>query len=165
MKIQRMAACLVFAAMGGAMLLAGCAGESPSSEEQATVEPGAQADKAIDPEATASIERGRALGMECPSGKHVVFTSASNNADVNASSTIQPNTACPPADYYAHRDGVASGWIESWRVCHVSGTTYQICTGGDAPVRWYNPSSCNGTVQDWWPQGWHFDAQTMGGCC
>jgi hypothetical protein len=39
-----------------------------------------------------------------------------------------------------------------------------ICAGGNAPVRYWNPSSCGGTVQDYYPQGWHGWYETGGGC-
>ena len=74
--------------------------------------------------------------------------------------------SCPPADIYFHpNNGAHGGWIESWRVCNLGGGQYQICAGGSAPVRFFNPSSCNGTVYDFYPQGWHGHAQTFGGCC
>ena len=39
-----------------------------------------------------------------------------------------------------------------------------ICRGGYAPVRYYNPSTCGGSIHNWYPQGWHGWFQTGGGC-
>jgi hypothetical protein len=74
--------------------------------------------------------------------------------------------SCPPPDWYFHpNNGLHGGWIESWRLCNEGGQNFRICTGGYAPVRYWNPSSCGGTVQDYYPQGWSGWAQTGGGCC
>lgn len=68
-------------------------------------------------------------------------------------------------DWYFHpNNGVRGGWIESWRLCNEGGQNYRICTGGYAPVRYWNPSSCNGTIHDYYPQGWSGWAQTLSGC-
>ena len=93
-----------------------------------------------------------------------------------------PDTSCPdrpdssqvdsksPApfsayDLYFHpNNGSHGGWIEAWRLCNEGGQNYRICTGGYAPVRYWNPSSCNGSIQDYYPQGWSGWAQTGGGC-
>jgi hypothetical protein len=69
-------------------------------------------------------------------------------------------------DFYFHpNNGAHGGWIEGWRFCHVGGSTWKICTGGYAPVRYWNPSACGGTVHDWYPQGWHGWGQTASCCC
>lgn len=74
--------------------------------------------------------------------------------------------ACPGPDRYFHpNNGSHGGWIEAWRLCHVGGDQYKICTGGYAPVRYWNLSSCGGTVHDYYPQGWHGWVQTSGVCC
>jgi len=76
------------------------------------------------------------------------------------------SAACPGPDWYFHpNNGTHGGWIEAWRLCNTGGQNFKICTGGYAPVRYYNPSSCNGTVHDYFPQGWNGWAQTGGGCC
>lgn len=76
------------------------------------------------------------------------------------------SSATCPADLYFHpNNGLHGGWIEAWRLCNEGGQNYRICTGGYAPVRYWNPSSCNGTVQDYYPQGWSGWSQTGGGCC
>lgn len=68
-------------------------------------------------------------------------------------------------DIYFHPyNGAHGGWIEAWRLCYQGGGQYVICTGGYAPVRYWKPSVCGGSVQDWYPQGWHGWAQTAGGC-
>jgi hypothetical protein len=79
----------------------------------------------------------------------------------------QPEAAyvCPADLYFHPNNGAAGGWIESWRLCYQGGYNYQICTGGYAPVRYWNKSSCGGTIHDYYPQGWHGWAQTAGGCC
>jgi hypothetical protein len=41
---------------------------------------------------------------------------------------------------------------------------FVICTGGYAPVRYFNTSCANGTIYDYYPQGMHGWAQTAGGC-
>lgn len=69
-------------------------------------------------------------------------------------------------DFYFHPNNGAHGaWIEGWRLCHVSGSTWKICTGGYAPARYWNTASCGGTVHDWYPQGWHGWGQTAKCCC
>lgn len=47
---------------------------------------------------------------------------------------------------------------------HASRTNVVICAGGYAPVRYWNPSSCGGTIHDYYPQGWHGWYETGGGC-
>ena len=42
---------------------------------------------------------------------------------------------------------------------------YRICRGGYAPVRYWNPESCNGTIHNWYPQGWSGLVRSGGGCC
>lgn len=70
-----------------------------------------------------------------------------------------------PYDLYFHpNNGLHGGWIEGWRLCNQGGQNYVICAGGYAPVRYWNPSSCNGSIHDYYPQGWHGWAQTGGGC-
>lgn len=69
-------------------------------------------------------------------------------------------------DMYFHpNNGMQGGWIEPWRLCYQGGNQYQICTGGSAPVRFWNPSACGGTIHNWYPQGWHGWVQTYGCCC
>lgn len=76
-----------------------------------------------------------------------------------------PVSSFAGADLYFHpNNGLHGGWIEAWRLCNEGGQNYRICTGGYAPVRYWNPSSCNGTVHDYYPQGWSGWAQTGGGC-
>ena len=96
---------------------------------------------------------------------------------------LDPETSCPDRqsdsqlapsqnplpfssyDLYFHpNNGSHGGWIEAWRLCNQGGNNYVICAGGYAPVRYWNPSSCGGTIQDYYPQGWHGWAQTGGGC-
>lgn len=74
--------------------------------------------------------------------------------------------ACPGPDRYFHpNNGSHGGWIEAWRLCSIGGDQYRICTGGYAPVRYWNLSSCGGTVHDYYPQGWSGWVQTSGVCC
>ena len=73
--------------------------------------------------------------------------------------------ACGCDMYFHPYNGAHGGWIEPWRLCYQGGNQYQICTGGYAPVRFWNPSACGGSVQDWYPQGWHGWVQTYGCCC
>lgn len=96
----------------------------------------------------------------CHQHFEVDMTGTNGNVD-----DFKPAASCP-ADIYFHPDnGQPGGWIEAWRICGSLPGTVQICTGGYAPVRPYNPSSCNGTVYYNYPQGWHGYAQTAGGCC
>jgi hypothetical protein len=150
----------------GALPLAACVEPTTTSTEQTSTAASSSA-QAIDPsadlEATAAVED---VGQGC--GRRTTFTLA---ADADPGSNLLkdlPDTAaaCLPPDIYFHpNNGAHGGWIESWRLCYQGGSTYQICTGGSAPVRFWNPSSCNGSVQDFYPQGWHGTAQTGGGCC
>ena len=73
--------------------------------------------------------------------------------------------ACGCDMYFHPNNGAHGGWIEPWRLCHQGGNQYQICTGGWAPVRFWNPSACGGTLSNWYPQGWHGWVQTYGCCC
>ena len=69
------------------------------------------------------------------------------------------------ADWYFHpNNGSHGGWIESWRLCSEGGQNVRICAGGYAPVRYWNPSSCGGTIHNYYPQGWSGWSQTAGGC-
>jgi len=69
------------------------------------------------------------------------------------------------ADSYFHpNNGMHGGWIESWRLCSEGGQNVRICAGGYAPVRYWNPSSCGGTIHDYYPQGWSGWSQTGGMC-
>jgi len=75
-------------------------------------------------------------------------------------------------DYYFHpNNGMHGGWINSTRLCYegydsASGMSkFRICTGGYAPVRFWNPESCNGTIHNWYPQGWSGLVRSGGGCC
>ena len=73
--------------------------------------------------------------------------------------------ACGCDMYFHPNNGAHGAWIEPWRLCYQGGNQYQICTGGWAPARFWNPSACGGSVQNWYPQGWHGWVQTYGCCC
>ena len=92
-----------------------------------------------------------------------------SEADEPMDLTSRPEHAtaglCPMDLYFHPNNGARGGWIESWRLCYRGGNSYQICTGGYAPVRYWNESSCGGTIHDYYPQGWNGWAQTGGGCC
>lgn len=75
-------------------------------------------------------------------------------------------------DYYFHpSNGSHGGYINAYRLCYEGWDAgrnmgrYRICTGGSAPVRYWNPESCNGAVHNYYPQGWSGYARTAGGCC
>ena len=113
----------------------------------------------------------------CP-GKQYTFQGDDAVALMTGRRTIDPGTGeiwevpeggaekqCGCDLYFHPNNGAHGGYIEGWRVCHVSGSTWQICTGGYAPVRFWNAASCGGTVHDWYPQGWHGWGQTVKCCC
>ena len=151
----------------GALPLAACVDPaSTSSEQTATVtSSGAQA---IDPSADldATTTPFEEVGPGC--GRRTLFNLTADSDPGSNLLKSAPDTAaaCLPPDLYFHpNNGAHGGWIESWRLCYQGGNTYQICTGGYAPVHYWNPSSCNGSVQDFYPQGWHGWVQTGGQCC
>ena len=120
-------------------------------------------------DSTEELEALEAAAGETPSCPNERFT-LTDLEDVTATSELvadedQVSAACGVDIYFHPNNGAHGGWIEDWRLCYRGGNTYQICRGGYAPVRFWNPSACNGTVHDWYPQGWHGWAQTAGGCC
>jgi hypothetical protein len=158
---------LVVSVILGALPAAGCVEPGDRSSEASSTLTSTDRVQAIDPatelEASSAVEE---VGQGC--GRRSTF---SLSADADPGTNLLKDlpdaaAACLPPDIYFHpNNGAHGGWIESWRLCYQGGGTYQICTGGSAPVRFWNPSSCGGTVQDFYPQGWHGWAQTGGGCC
>jgi len=76
------------------------------------------------------------------------------------------------SDYYFHpSNGSHGGWINTWRLCNDGWDAgrqmwrMHICSGGTAPVRYWNPQSCGGGIHNWYPQGWYGYVRTGGGCC
>jgi len=113
---------------------------------------------------SAEVAEAPAVGLTCV-GEPDPDTSC---ADRPASSQLdgsQGPAGVSSYDLYFHpNNGLHGGWIEAYRLCNEGGQNYRICTGGYAPVRYWNPSSCNGSIQDYYPQGWSGWAQTGGGC-
>jgi hypothetical protein len=113
---------------------------------------------------TAEVPEDPAAGLYCV-GEPDPDTSC---PDRPAGSQLQaPDGQAPFSSYdmYFHpNNGLHGGWIEGYRLCNEGGQNYRICTGGSAPVRYWNPSSCNGAIHDYYPQGWSGWAQTGGGC-
>ena len=76
------------------------------------------------------------------------------------------------ADYYFHPgNGMHGGYVNAWRLCNEGWDAgrgmwrMRICRGGYSPIRYWNPESCNGTVHNYYPQGWSGYAISGGGCC
>ena len=108
----------------------------------------------------------------CPNEPYLfqgdVTVDPAHQADGNPAEVSAPKGGARPAVYgdrYFHpNSGAHGGWIEAWRLCHLGNNQYVICTGGYAPVRYWKPSVCGGSVQTYYPQGWHGWAPTAGGC-
>jgi hypothetical protein len=164
---------LILSLIAGAVPLTACVGteeELSLSQDESALDPAAL-DRGIDTagelEAVEAVEMcERELTPSC-SNERILF---SDDGDLTAGAQEMAGDAAEAAscgvDIYFHpNNGAHGGWIESWRLCYEGGNQYKICTGGYAPVRFWNPLSCNGTVHDFYPQGWHGWAQTAGGCC
>ena len=120
--------------------------QAPSGEEVAEV-----ACHLGDPDAPGAV----AVGAEC--GRLHTYDLETEGGEIRS--------ACPVDTYFHPNNGSQGGWIESWRLCSIGGNQYRICTGGYAPVRYWNMSTCGGTIHDYYPQGWSGWAQTFGTCC
>jgi hypothetical protein len=104
-------------------------------------------------------------GATCPNERVVLEFDGDAEHAARAAETEASASACSGDWYFHPNNGSHGGWIEDWRLCHRGGNQYQICRGGWAPVRFYNPASCGGTVHNWYPQGWNGWAQTISACC
>jgi hypothetical protein len=157
---------LVLSLIVGATQAAGCVGAEENSSEDDSALTTADVSKENIPTVTfeAAGLSEPVPGAHCPK-KPFTLSLIGANQESSSASPVKTATSCPVDLYFHPNNGVHGGWIESWRLCNQGGQDYVICTGGSAPVRYYNPSSCNGTVQDYFPQGWHGWAQTGGGCC
>lgn len=61
------------------------------------------------------------------------------------------------SDYYFHPgNGLHGGYVNAWRLCN---------EGWDAGRGMWSPESCNGTVHNYYPQGWSGYARSGGGWC
>jgi hypothetical protein len=76
------------------------------------------------------------------------------------------------SDYYFHpSNGMHGGYVNAWRLCNEGWDAgrgmwrMRICRGGYSPIRYWNPESCNGTVHNYYPQGWSGYSISGGGCC
>jgi len=148
---------LVLSLVVGAASLAGCVGEEqPSGSAELEAADRAQED-------LLAAER----GFSC-TGEPDPATSCPAKGDgfrSEASEGPEASLACADDLYFHPSNGSHGGWIERWRLCNIGGSNFRICAGGSAPVRYWNPSSCGGTVQAYYPQGWSGWAQTAGACC
>lgn len=170
MTLTRVRAYLMMSALAGALSLTACAGQEDLPGDD-TAAPTDTAPISNAPDVNTATDHEAAT-----SGAHEVQTPSCPNKRFNFSSdgdlTAGPDTgdgttaaSCPVDIYFHPNNGSHGGWIESWRLCYQGNGQYQICAGGYAPVRYWNPSSCGGSVQNYYPQGWHGWAQTGGGCC
>jgi hypothetical protein len=148
----------------GAASFAGCIGaeEGLPEEDEFAPEPAAY-DQASNPstELEAAGDEEQAVGAGCPKQR---FTIDLTDPEAALTSGGTPS-ACGVDLYFHPNNGMHGGYIESWRLCNEGGQNYRICTGGYAPVRYWNMSSCGGTIHDYYPQGWSGWAQSGGGCC
>jgi len=145
MMIHHARKVLTLSLIAGAALAAGCIG----AEEEALQEGELALESAAPEEAT------------CPEGKErITFSLADGDSALGGE-----DSACGVDLYFHPNNGSHGGYIESWRLCNEGGSNYRICTGGYAPVRYWNMSTCGGTVHDYYPQGWSGWAQSGGGCC
>lgn len=154
---------LALSLIAGAATLAGCVEtEDQLSEHEAALETTAREPSvSAEPDAVSVLEE---IDESC--GERVTFALTEGDSESQLSRSAPETAAACPVDLYFHpNNGAHGGWIESWRLCYQGGNQYKICTGGYAPVRFWNMSSCGGTVHDFYPQGWHGWAQTGGGCC
>jgi hypothetical protein len=151
-----------------AIPLAGCMEpETISEEEQSLLDPAEIA--FLDPSAEISPEMAADPGESCPKEKLAFRVeggdlTAEAAADRGEISPVQSGLCGTDAYFHPH-NGMRGGWIEGWRLCWRGGYTWQICTGGYAPVRYWNPWACGGTVHNYYPQGWHGEVYTAAGCC
>ena len=137
---------LVLSLISGAAQMAGCVlAEEPSPEAAAALVPEEPAE-----------------GLYCI-GDRDPETSCPDRPTGALASPEESEHSFSGADWYFHpNNGAHGGWIESWRLCSEGGQNVRICTGGYAPVRYWNPSSCGGTIQDYYPQGWSGWSQSGG---
>ena len=170
MILTKTRTCLTLFLFAGAVSLAACAGQDdlPGDDTAAPTDTAPTGDApatntATDLEASGAGAH-EAVNPSCPNKRF--------NFSADGDLTAGPDTgdgstaaSCPFDIYFHPNNGAHGGWIESWRLCYDGGGNYHICAGGYAPVRYWNPSSCGGSVQNWYPQGWHGWAQTGGGCC
>jgi hypothetical protein len=141
---------LVLSLFLGAAQVAGCVGAEESP-------PGAESD--------VDTREAPAEGFYCTGDRDPEASCPDQQADSQLDPSKDPVQSYSGGDWYFHpNNGAHGGWIEAWRLCNEGGQNFRICTGGYAPVRYWNPSSCGGTIQDYYPQGWSGWAQTGGGC-
>lgn len=106
-----------------------------------------------------------AEGLYCVGTPDPAVSCPDWRADSQLDSSQGPIPSLSGSDWYFHpNNGLHGGWIESWRLCPEGGLNVRICTGGYAPVRYWNPSSCGGTIHDYYPQGWSGWAQSGSMC-
>jgi hypothetical protein len=148
-----------------AVPLAGCLeAETTTEEERSTLDPAELA--FLDPTTELDPEAAADPGQDCPDPR-VALRSDDLTGDGSLEERLaeaNPAVANGYDGYFHPNNGLHGGWIESWRLCRRGGNQYQICRGGYAPVRYWNPYACGGNVHDWYPQGWHGWVQTWGGC-
>jgi hypothetical protein len=158
---------LMLSLVAGAVPVTACVDMDEPVEDQSALDP---AERAWLDDSTEDLEALEAAAGETPSCPNERFTVSDVDDLTTATSELvadDPESAalCGIDIYFHPNNGSHGGWIESWRLCYRGGNTYQICTGGYAPVRFWNPWACGGTVHAYYPQGWHGWAQTAGGCC
>ena len=178
MYMQRV---LSFALLIGSFHAVGCAAGGAEEEELVTGE--ATRDPAATP-STAEEAASAAAEPACDAQRFDYQLTGDADVDATGVSIMREEAGAAQApddaaevqacgsDWYFHpSNGLHGGYVNSWRLCNEGWDAgrrmwrMRICRGGYAPVRYWNPESCNGTVHNNYPQGWSGYAISGGGCC
>ena len=178
MYMQRV---LSFALLIGSFHAVGCA--AGGAEEEALVTGEAARDPAATP-STAEEVASAAAEPACDAQRFDYQLTGDAGLDADAVSIMRDDAdevngagdraeaqACGSDNYFHPSNGLHGGYINSWRLCNEGWDAgrrmwrMRICRGGYAPVRYWNPESCNGTVHNNYPQGWSGYSISGGGCC